>query len=130
MARPPSNQPTEVELAILKVLWQQGPSLVGRIHRSLVKIRQASYATTLKMVQVMYEKGLLVRDESQRPHIYGVAKPEEETQLQLMDYLAQKAFGGSMKKLVMSAIHSKRISANELAEIRKLIEESTKDEFP
>ena len=122
MPRRPSPYPTDVELMILRVLWRQGPSPVGIIHRAVKEIRRTSYSTTLKMVQVMFDKGLLVRDESIRPHIYRPAIPQEETQSNLIDDLVQKAFGGAAEHLVVQALSSRKISREELANIRKLID--------
>ncbi|MBN1589742.1 MAG: BlaI/MecI/CopY family transcriptional regulator [Pirellulales bacterium] len=122
MARTPLPHPTNVELAILRVLWQQGPSPVGTIHRSLKKHRKTTYSTTLKMVQVMFEKGILIRDESIRPHLYRPAMSKEKTQGKLVDDLVQKAFGGVASRMVVRALSNSRIQPDELAEIRELIQ--------
>jgi predicted transcriptional regulator len=114
--------PTPVELAILQVLWQRGPSTVRQIHEVLKGARDTGQSTTLKMVQVMTEKGLVLKDESVRPQVYRPARPAEQTQLQLIDDLIRRAFAGSASALVMRAASAKRISAQELAEIKKLIE--------
>jgi BlaI family penicillinase repressor len=116
------HSPTPVELAILQVLWQRGPSTVREIHNALKDERDTGQSTTLKMVQVMTEKGLVLKDESVRPQVYRPARPAEQTQLQLIDELIQRAFGGSASELVMRAASAKRISPQELAEIKKLIE--------
>jgi BlaI family transcriptional regulator, penicillinase repressor len=121
MPRPPSSIPTEVELAILHVLWQKGSSTVRQIHNSLKEERGTGYSTTLKMIQVMTEKGLVLKDESQRPQVYRPAKQEEHTQLQLVDDLIQRGFSGSAMKLVLSAVSAKRISADEMKRIRELL---------
>src|SRR3954468_4621035 len=119
MTRNCSETPTERELAILQVIWQRGPSTVREIHLALEEKegRDTGYSTTLKMVQVMMEKGLLARDDTVRPQVYRPAKPEEDTQLKLLDYLIQKGFGGSAKRLVLRAVSAKRLSKDELAEI-------------
>ena len=124
MPRSPSSVPTEVELAILDVLWKHGPSTVRQIHDALKGERGTGYSTTLKMVQVMTEKGLLRKDESQRPQIYTPAQRQEQTQLQLVDDLIQKGFGGSAMRLVLRAASAKRISTEELTEIRRLLHEA------
>ena len=124
MPRSPSSVPTEVELAILDVLWQHGPSTVRQIHDALKHERGTGYSTTLKMVQVMTDKGLLHKDESQRPQVYTPAQRQEQTQLKLVDDLIQKGFGGSAMKLVLRAVSAKRISTDELAEIRRLLGEA------
>ena len=112
--------PTTVELAILQALWTRGPSTVREIHQALAN--GTGQSTTLKMVQVMTEKGLLLKDESVRPQIFRPARPAEQTQLQLVDELIQRAFAGSAAELVMRAASAKRITPQELAEIKKLIE--------
>ena len=122
MPRLPSSTPTEVELHILRVLWERGPQTVREIHDALSALRSTGYSTTLKMIQVMTEKGLVLRDDAQRPQVYRPARPQEQTQLQMLDYLIQQAFGGSAMKLVLRAAAAKRIAPAELAEIKKLIE--------
>jgi predicted transcriptional regulator len=116
------NSPTQVELAILQVLWQRGPSTVRELHEALKAERDTGLSTTLKMVQVMTEKGLVLKDESVRPQVYRPSRPAEQTQLQLIDELIQRAFGGSASELVMRAASAKRITPQELAEIKRLIE--------
>ncbi|MCH9655617.1 MAG: BlaI/MecI/CopY family transcriptional regulator [Planctomycetes bacterium] len=124
MARSSSSQPTEVELQILNVLWEGGPLSVRDVHETLLQERETGYSTTLKMMQVMLEKGLLVRDESVRPQLYQPAKPREETQLQMLDGLAQRVFQGSAMRLVMRMVSSGRLSVDELEEIQRLSKES------
>lgn len=124
MPRYPSSRPTDVELQILDVLWQRGPSTVRQVHEVLAAQRETGYSTTLKMIQVMREKGLVVRDESVRPQLYRAAESKRDTQLQMLDDLSQKAFGGSAKKLVMRMLSAQRVSAEELAEMQRLIEEA------
>ena len=114
--------PTPVELAILQVLWDLGPSTVRQVHNALRAERDTGYSTTLKMVQVMTEKGLLQKDDSVRPQVYRPAQTREKTQLRLIDELIQRAFAGSASELVLRAASAKRISPGELAEIKKLIE--------
>ena len=128
MPRKSSETPTDVELAILRVLWNRGASTVRDIHLALEEKegRDTGISTTLKMVQVMMEKGLLLRDDAVRPQVYRPAMPQEETQLKLLDYLIQKGFGGSAKRLVLSAVSAKRLSKDELVEIRKLLEKGNK----
>src|SRR5437762_2464647 len=118
MARPSSTQPTDVEMLILRTLWAEGPSSVRRVHESLRGgRRERGYSTTLKMMQVMFEKGLLLRDESQRPQVYRPAIPEEQTQRQIVRDLIEKVFGGSARKLVVHAVESEQVSPQELIEI-------------
>jgi predicted transcriptional regulator len=118
--------PTSAELAILRVLWTHGPATVRQINDIMRADRQIGYSTTLKMVQIMTEKGLLLKDESVRPQVYKPARAEARTQLQLIDELIQRAFGGSASKLVLRAAAAKRITPDELAEIKKLIESEEK----
>ncbi|QDT95927.1 BlaI/MecI/CopY family transcriptional regulator [Gimesia aquarii] len=124
MARPSSSQPTEVELQILNVLWEDGPLSVRDVHETLLEKRETGYSTTLKMMQVMLEKGLLVRDESVRPQLYQPAQAREETQLQMLDGFAQRVFQGSAMRLVMRMVSSGRLSVEELEEIQRLSQDS------
>ena len=127
MPRKPATTPTSVELEILRVLWDRGPATVREIHNILAQKRDTGYSTTLKMIQVMTDKGLLVRDDSVRPQVYRATEPQEKTQLQLLDDLIQRGFGGSAMRLVLRAASAKRISSDELAQIKKLIEQSKGD---
>lgn len=121
MPRSPSSQPNDVELAILGVVWRLKACTVREVHEALQAERTAGYTSTLKMMQVMCEKGLLKRDDSQRPQIYRPAIPEEQTQKRIVRDLVKKVFGGSARKLVMQAVQSHKISPQELAEIRELL---------
>ena len=122
MPRKPTPQPTDVELSILRALWKRGPSPVGAIHNLLKEEKpKTNYSTTLRMVQVMFDKGILVRDETLRPHIYQPAMSQEETQRRMLDDLVRKAFGGEVSRVVVSALSTKRVSPQQLAEIKKLI---------
>ena len=121
MPRKPSDQPNDVELSILRVLWERGPSTVREVHEAMQDDRDTGYTSTLKMMQVMLEKGLLKRDDSRRPQVYQPAAPEEQTQNRIVRDLVQKVFGGSAQKLVLRAVRTHRISRAELAEIRKLL---------
>src|SRR5438552_6917296 len=123
------DSPTPTELAILQVLWNRGPSTVRQIYNALKDERETDYSTTLKMVQVMTEKGLVLKDESVRPQVFRPSRPQEQTQIQLLDELIQRAFGGSASNLVLRAASAKRISTQELAQVRKLIERA-KNEKP
>jgi predicted transcriptional regulator len=121
MPRPPATVPTGVELAILGVLWAKGPSTVRDIHNALKEERATGYSTTLKMIQVMTEKELVLKDESVRPQVYRPARREDQTQLQLIDDLILRGFGGSAMKLVMSAVAAKRVKPDELAALKELL---------
>lgn len=122
MNRPAAPRPTDAELAILRILWDRGPSTVRQVHDVLALERQAAYTTALKLLQIMTEKGLVERDESDRTHIYRTRLSEETTQRQLVRDLVDRAFGGSASKLVMQALATKRASAEELRDIRKAID--------
>lgn len=122
MSKPSIPRPTDAELAILRVLWERGPSTVRQVHESLSPERPTAYTTALKMLQIMTEKGLVRRDETDRTHVYQARLSEDQTQRQLVRDLVDRAFGGSASKLVMQALATRRASAEELSEIRKLID--------
>ena len=122
MNRPAAPRPTDAELAILRILWDRGPSTVRQVHDVLALERQAAYTTALKLLQIMTEKGLVERDERDRTHIYRARLSEETTQRQLVRDLVDRAFAGSASKLVMQALATKRASAEELRDIRKAID--------
>jgi predicted transcriptional regulator len=119
---PPIPRPTDAELAILRVLWERGPSTVRQVHDVLGRERPTAYTTALKLLQIMIEKGLVRRDETERTHVYHARLTEEQTQRQLVGDLLDRAFGGSASKLVMQALAARRATPEELGEIRKLIE--------
>src|ERR671913_2104158 len=119
--QPPLPRPTDGELAILRVLWARGPSTVRQVHDVLSRDRPTAYTTALKLLQIMTEKGLVRRDDSDRSHVYHARLTEEQTQRQLVRDLMDRAFGGSAAQLVFQALAG-RASAEELSEIRKLIE--------
>ena len=115
-------RPTDAELAILNVLWERGPSTVREVHDALSSTQATGYTTILKLMQIMTDKGLVVRDESQRAHVYEARHSEQRTQRQLLTDLADRAFGGSPAKLVMQALSGRKASADELNEIRELLD--------
>ena len=121
MSRKSKGKPTESEIAILSVLWNHGPCTVREVHQHLGD--DVGYTTTLKLMQIMAEKDLVIRDESQRAHIYTSAKPRDEIQGNLVTDLANRAFAGSASKLVMQALSSQLTSRKELDEIRALLDE-------
>src|SRR6185503_6059785 len=114
-------RPTDAELAILRTLWRLGPSTVRQVQEALNRDRETGYTTVLKTLQIMTEKGLVERDESQRTHIYQTRLTREQTQQQLVGDLLNKAFGGSASQLVLQALAAKPASADELARIRQLL---------
>ncbi|MDQ3747086.1 MAG: BlaI/MecI/CopY family transcriptional regulator [Acidobacteriota bacterium] len=116
-------RPTDAELEILKVLWRRGPSTVREVFETLGEARGTGYTTVLKLMQIMAAKRLVKRDEGERAHRYEAALAEDETQRRLVGELVQKAFDGSAKKLVLQALSSRRATADELAEIRQMLDE-------
>ncbi|HEY8536260.1 MAG TPA: BlaI/MecI/CopY family transcriptional regulator [Vicinamibacterales bacterium] len=121
MATPP--RPTDAELSILRVLWERGPSTVRQVLESLSAEREIGYTTVLKLMQIMTDKGLLVRDESGRTHVYRARYGQAETQRLLVRDLLERAFGGSAMQLVQRALSARRATPEELAEIRRMLDE-------
>ncbi len=115
----PRRKPTDAELAILRVLWTRGPSTVRQVAEAMD--RESGYTTVLKLLQIMTEKRLVVRDESARTHIYQAAYTQEQTERQLVTDLLDRVFDGSAAKLVLQALASNKASPEELDEIKKLI---------
>jgi predicted transcriptional regulator len=115
-------RPTDAELAILAVLWERGPSTVRDVHDELNRHAATGYTTVLKMLQIMTEKGLVVRDEAQRAHVYEARYSEQKTQRQLLSHLVDRAFGGSAAKLVMQALSGRKANPDELNLIRDLLD--------
>ena len=126
MPRKSLPQPTDAELEILNVLWDNGPSTVRAIHNTLSVRRDTGYSTTLKIVQVMRDKGLLKRDATVRPQIYRPALKQEETQVAMLDDLTGKAFAGSAQKLVLSLLSAERLSLDDLKELQRMIHKAEK----
>jgi predicted transcriptional regulator len=125
MARLP--RPTEAELEILRVLWARGPSTVRVVNESLSSAsRDIGYTTTLKLMQIMAEKGLVTRDESDRTHVYAPKASKDQTQRQLVSDLVDRAFGGSATALVLQALSAHPASPSELEEIQRLIADYTR----
>lgn len=121
MPRPTANQPTEVELQILGILWEQGPSTARQIHNSILETRETNYSTTVKMLSVMLEKELVKRDETVRPQVFRAAASQKRTQTKLLKDLIVKAYQGSTGSLVLQALSSQKATKQELAEIRELL---------
>lgn len=118
------TRPTDAELEILNVLWQRGACTVRDVHREISRSRPAmGYTTVLKLMQIMAEKELVRRDESERAHIYEARLAREQTQRQLIGDLLERAFDGSAMKLVMQALSTKKASAEELTSIREMLDE-------
>ena len=119
-------KPTDAELNILGVLWEMGPSTVRDIHTRLARKSSTGYTTVLKLLQIMTEKHLVVRDETDRAHVYTARYSEQKTQRQLVGDLLDRAFNGSTSKLVLQALSAKRTDADELREIRALLDDLEK----
>ena len=129
MAKYNTPRPTESELEILQVLWQHGPSPVRFVNDELNKQREVGYTTTLKLMQIMVDKGLAARNTDSRTHIYSAAVSEADTQQHLLNRFVDRTFRGSAMKLVMQALGSHKASEEELDEIKALIKqmEDSKD---
>jgi predicted transcriptional regulator len=113
-------KPTDAELAILRVLWQNGPSTVKAVHQ-LLEARKTGYTTVLKLMQIMVEKGLVTRDESSFAHVYQARIPQAQAERSLVADLMDRAFDGSMTRLLMRALAAKKATPAELAEIRRIL---------
>lgn len=119
-------RPTDAELEILTVLWSRGATTVREVHEIIAARKPTQYTTILKTMQIMAEKGLVRRDQSQRAHIYEAAKSREWTQQQLAGDLLSRAFNGSARSLLVGALSARRASKEELAELRRLLDEYEK----
>ncbi len=128
MARPDPPRPTDAELKILTVLWERGAGTVREVHQALIRRKSAHYTTVLKLLQIMTEKGLVSRDETERAHRYQASRPREWTQRQLAGDLLQRAFGGSAKSLMLGALSAQKTSKKDLAEIRRLLDQFERGE--
>jgi predicted transcriptional regulator len=115
-------RPTDAELEILTVLWSRGPATVREIHETVSARKPTQYTTVLKLLQIMAEKGLVLRDEAQRAHVYEASRPCEWTQKQLAGDLLERGFQGSAALLMQGALSSRKTSKAELAELRKLLD--------
>ncbi len=123
MAKNTDFRPTDRELTILGILWDNGPCTVRQVNEIMSKDANTGYTTTLKLMQIMTEKGLLIRDDSQFKHVYKPGVTQEKAQKALVGDLLEKAFAGSAEKLVMRALSAKKVSSEELEKIKKMIEE-------
>ncbi|TAE06116.1 MAG: BlaI/MecI/CopY family transcriptional regulator [Bacteroidetes bacterium] len=121
------TKPTESELEILQILWEHGACTVRLVNDKLNEKREVGYTTTLKMMQLMFDKGLLKRDDSERSHVYTACYSQETAQKTLLELLTETVFGGSAMRLVMQALGNNKTSSSELQEIKKLIEKIEKE---
>lgn len=121
---PPADAslPTSSELEILRVIWERGPSTVREVYKTLEQEREIGYSTVLKFMQIMTEKGSLVRDESVRPQVYRPARPQKHIQQGIVRDLVSRAFGGSSASLAMHALSDKKSTAEERRQIRELLD--------
>ena len=122
MARHASDQPTDVELQILRILWQDGPSIARHVHNELQTAKQTTYSTTVKMLSVMLEKGLVKRDEQASPLVYRAAVTRESAGKRFAKHLIEKVYDGAAMGLVLHALRSTKASPEELAEVRRLLD--------
>ena len=123
MNKKPLPKPTEAELDLLRILWDRGPSTVRQIHEVVADRKDTAYTTTLKILQKMTDKGLVIRDESERSHVYQAALKPERTQRQLVHELLDKAFGGAADKLIQHALSSRKVSREEIDSLRRMLDE-------
>jgi len=123
MARPSSVHPTEVEMQILRILWELGPSPVREIHKRLEAAKGTNYSTTVKMLSVMLHKGLVKRDENAQPHVYRPVLTRMQAGKRLLDDLIDKVYDGSRMSLVLQALSSRKATKEELDEIRRMLDQ-------
>jgi predicted transcriptional regulator len=122
MATTKTIKPTESELEILQIIWKKGNASVREVHEELLATKDAGYTTTLKLMQIMHEKGLVKRDDSSKTHIYQALISKEKTQKHLVNKMIDTLFGGSSGELVMQALGNHKASAEELEEIQKILD--------
>jgi predicted transcriptional regulator len=122
--KPP--RPTDAELDILHLLWELGPATVRQVHERLAATKPSQYTTTLKLMQIMADKGLLERDESARSHVYRAALEREQVQQQVAGYLLDRVFGGSARSLLMGALAARKASPEELDSLRRMLQDYEK----
>lgn len=120
-------KPTVAELEILQILWEKGEVTVKEVNEEINKKKETGYTTTLKTMQIMFNKGLVERKKDGRSHIYSAAIKKEKTQQVLLDKILETAFGGSASKLVMQALGNKKTTKQELQEIKELINKLERD---
>ncbi len=123
MPRPAANRPTEVEMQIVRILWKLGPSPVREIHRRLEAAKGTNYSTTVKMLAVMLQKGLVKRDEEARPHVYRASLTRAKTGKRMLDDLIEKVYDGSTMSLVLQALSSEKATKEELDQIRRVLDQ-------
>lgn len=117
------NKPTESEMEILQILWEEGPSTVRTVHEILSGTKESGYTTTLKLMQIMHDKGMLSRNDASKTHIYSALIKKESVQKQVVGNMIKGLFKGSSAKLVMHALGNHRASSEEISEIKKYLDE-------
>lgn len=122
----PSIKPTESELEILQIIWNKEQATVREVHEELIKTKPSGYTTTLKLMQIMHEKGLLTRDESNKSHVYYAVFSRNKTQKFFLDRMINGLFGGSSTQLVLQALGNQKSSKAELEQIRKFLDDLKK----
>ena len=122
-------KPTESELEILQILWEKGKATVREVHEELSAYKDSGYTTTLKLMQIMHEKGLVERDDSSKTHIYEAVITRENTQKQMVGKMVSSLFGGSTSQLVMQALGNHKTDSKELEQIKKYLEEIEKKQL-
>jgi BlaI family penicillinase repressor len=120
--KPALLRPTDAELAILRVLWDRGEATVREVHEELIRHKEQGYTTVLKFLQIMTEKGLVLRDESSRSHVYRAAVPPGRMQRSMVKEMVQKLFAGSTRALVQQALGTGKVTREEIAEIRRTLD--------
>ena len=115
------RRPTDAEMEILSTIWERGPSTVREVHEALSSERATGQTTILKLMQIMVDKGLLVRDSSVRPQVYSAAEPPEQTRVEFVRQLVDRVFGGSGGSLALRALSSRRSTPEERQAIRELL---------
>lgn len=122
------RQPTDAEVEILSVIWERGPSTVREVHEALASVRTTGQTTVLKLMQIMVEKGLLVRDSSVRPQVYSAVESPEQTRSEFVRQLVDRVFGGSGGSLALRALSSRRSTPEERQAIRDLLNRLENDQ--
>jgi len=128
MARKKQSGPTEQELNILSILWKHGPSTVREVNTIMNYEQNVGYTTTLKLLQIMHEKGLVERDESSKTHIYQPANPKEKIQSQIVSRVMDKVFDGSAESFMMRILSTGEVSSEEMSKIKEMIAQQELDE--
>jgi BlaI family penicillinase repressor len=123
MQKSTTPKPTVMELTILRVLWERGPATVREVHEVLDSGKATGYTTVLKLLQIMTAKGMVIRNEEERAHVYEARLPAESTKRQLVSDLVQRAFSGAASQLMMHALSGKKTSPAEIEEIRRMLDE-------